>query len=334
MELRHFKSFVAVAEELSFSKAAKRLQIAQPPVSRHIRALEKELGIRLFERNSSRVFLTDAGRSFLNEIRVVLQHVSQAVEAARQVGSGGTGTVRLGIAKGLGEVVSGIVNEYFRLVPSVEIDVRDIASGAQSDALLERKIDVGFLRPPIGAPQLVSALLFQEPFSVVLRKSSPLASRKYLRLRDLANQTLLLIERRVSPGIYDRTLELFREQQIEPKVVSTATMPYEEAGSILVNSGKGIYIAVGGNPIHPSFTDRLITVLLREPSAVAEVHVVWRRDEQAKTPLDFVQFTRDAFQSKKGFMSDPNVGRSETDQRSRVRLSGPGRRRKADRVKD
>jgi DNA-binding transcriptional LysR family regulator len=334
MELRHFHSFIAVAEELNFSKAAKRLQIAQPPVSRHIRDLETELGVQLFDRNSSRVFLTDAGRSFLNEIRVVLQHVSQAVEAARQVGNGGTGTVRLGIGKGLGEVVSRIVNEYLRLVPSVEIDVRDIASGAQSDALLDRKIDVGFLRPPIDAPRLVSALLFQEPFSVVLRKSSPLANNKFLHFRHLANETLLLIERRISPGVYDRTLELFRERGIEPKVVSTATMPYEEAGSILVDSGKGIYVTVGQNPIHPSFVGRLISLPLKEPSALAEVHVVWRRDEQAKTPMDFVQFTRDAFQNKRGFTLDQRVRRPERDrQESRGRLSRPNGKRETGRNK-
>jgi DNA-binding transcriptional LysR family regulator len=261
----------------------------------------------------------------------VLQHVSQAVEAARQVGNGATGTVRLGIGKGLGEVVSRIVNEYLRLVPSVEIDVRDIASGAQRDALLDRKIDVGFLRPPIDAPRLVSALLFQEPFSVVLRKSSALANHKFLALRHLANETLLLIDRRISPGVYDRTLELFRVRGIEPKIVSTATMPYEEAGSILVDSGKGIYVAVGRNPIHPSFIDRLIALPLKEPSAVAEVHVVWRRDEQAKTPLDFVQFTRDAFENKRGFTLDQRVRPSERDQHpSRVRLAGPDRRRKTD----
>jgi DNA-binding transcriptional LysR family regulator len=331
MELRHFHSFIAVAEELNFSKAAKRLQIAQPPVSRHIRDLEIELGVQLFDRNSSRVFLTDAGRSFLNEIRVVLQHVSQAVEAARQVGNGATGTVRLGIGKGLGEVVGRIVNEYLRLIPGVEIDVRDIASGVQSDALLDRKIDVGFLRPPIDAPRLASALLFQEPFSVVLRKSSPLANHKFLHLRHLAHEALLLIDRRISPGVYDRTLELFRERRIEPKIVSTATMPYEEAGSILVDSGKGIYIAVGQNPIHPSFIGRLIALPLKEPSALAEVHVVWRREEQSKTPLDFVQFTRDAFQNKRGFLLEQNIKRPEKDQRpSRVRVSGPNRRRKTE----
>lgn len=327
VELRQFYSFIAVAEELSFTKAAKRLQIAQPPVSRHIRDLEKELGVALFERNTSRVFLTDAGRSFLNEIRVVLQHVSQAVEAARQVGTGGGGTVRLGIGKGLGEVVGKLVNEYLRLVPRVEIDVRDLASGLQSEALLERNVDIGFLRPPINAPQLLSAPLFEERFSVVLRKSSPLAKRKYLLLQHLANETLLLIDRRISPGVYDRTLELFRERGMEPKTVPTATMPYEEAGSILVDSGKGIYIAVGGNPIHPAFTSRLVALLLKDPSAVTEVLIAWRRDEQAKAALDFVQFTRNAFQNRKGFMADGNVGHISKGPGRSHRFSGVDRRK-------
>jgi len=298
MELRHLQSFVAVAEELNFTRAAKRLQIAQPPVSRHIRDLEAELGVQLFERNSSRVFLTDAGRSFLNEARVVLQHVAQAIEAARQAGSGWAGTVRIGIARGLGDVVSRIMNDYFRLAPRVEIDVRDIPSGFQSEALIERKIDVGFMRPPISPTQLVSAALFQEQFSVVLRKNSPLAKRKTLRVRDLANETLLLIDRKISPGVYDRTLALFRERGIQPKTIATTTLSGDEAGSILVDSGKGIYVAVGVNPIYPAFADRLITLPLEDPDAVTDVHVVWRRDEQSKTTLDFVQFARNGFLRK------------------------------------
>src|SRR2546423_7032597 len=112
MELRHIQSFIAVAEELSFTKAAKRLRIAQPAGSRHIRDLESEIGVQLLDRNRSRAFLTDAGRSFLNEARAVLQHVSQAVDAARQVGNGWSGTVRLGIAKGLGDIVSRVLSEY------------------------------------------------------------------------------------------------------------------------------------------------------------------------------------------------------------------------------
>ncbi len=318
MELRHFYSFIAVAEELNFTKAARRLHIAQPPVSRHIRDLETELGVKLFERNSNRVFLTDAGMGFLNEVRVVLQHVSQAVEAAKHAGSGGAGTVRLGIGKGLGDVVSRVVNEYLRLFPRVEIDVRDIASGFQAEAFLDRKIDVGFMRSPIEAPQLASAPLFQENFSVVLRRSSPLAKRRVLRLRHIAQEAVLLIDRRISPGAYDRTLALFREQNIEPRLVPTETMPYEEAGSILVDSGKGIYLAVGRNPIHPAFIDRLVALPLDEPSAVIEVRLVWRSDEQAKATQEFVHFTRNGFDREEGFAPYQYVRRPEEKNLSRA----------------
>lgn len=330
MELRHFHSFVAVAEELSFTKAARRLQIAQPPVSRHIRELEEELGVQLFERNSNRVYLTDAGHGFLYEVRIVLHHVSHAISAARQVSNGGAGTVRLGIGKGLGDLVSRVINEYLRLAPKVEIDVRDVASGYQNEAFVDRIIDVGFMRPPIDSPQLVSALLFREPFSIVLRKSSPLAKHKALYLRHLAHETILLIDRRMSPGVFDKTLGLFREQSIEPKTVLTTTLPYEDSGSILVDSGKGIYIAVGRNPIHPAFMDRLVALPLKEPSAVMEVHVVWRRDEQARTTLDFVEFTRRAFQSKGGFVPDHNITHPGRDKRQiRGHLFLPNRSRNA-----
>ena len=314
MELRHIQSFVAVAEELNFTRAAKRLQIAQPPVSRHIRDLEKELGVQLFERTNSRVFLTDAGRRFLNEARAVLQHASRAIDAARQAGNGWAGTIRLGIAKGLGDVVSRVMNEYLRLSPQVEFDVLDIPSGFQSKALLERNIDLGFMRPPIDCPQLVSAVLFGEGFSVVLRKASPLAKRKALHVSDLADQNLLLIDRRISPGVYDRTLALFRERGLNLRMIPTMTASGEEAGSILVDSGKGIYVAVGQNPIHPAFSDRLMILPLKDPDAVTEVHVVWRRDEQSKTTLDFVRFTRNAFRSNESFRpnhsSHRDAGRS------------------------
>ncbi len=321
MELRHFYSFIAVAEELNFTKAARRLRIAQPPVSRHIRDLEDELGVQLFERNSSRVFLTDAGRSFLNEARAVVQHVSQAVEAARQVSSGWAGTVRLGIARGLGDAVSRIVNEYLRIAPRVGIDVLNLPSGYQSAALIDRKIDVGFMRPPTDGGQLVSAPLFLEPFSVVLRKTSPLAKHKTLRIRDLAHETILLIDREISPGVYDLTLALFREHGLDPRTVSTATISADEAGSIMVNSGKGVYLAVGRSPIHPAFADRLITLPLKESAAVTEVHIAWRRDEQAKSALEFVQFTRNHFKSKSHLLDAKQIWGTEDQPRRSAKSS-------------
>jgi DNA-binding transcriptional LysR family regulator len=301
MELRHLRYFVTVAEELNFTKAAKRLQIAQPPLSRQIHDLEKEVGVQLFERRSNRVFLTDAGRRFLSEARVVLQHSAQALETARQAKNGQQGTIRLGFGKGLGDIVSRIINQYLRHFPSMEIDVKDIASGFQNDALTGRKIDVGFMRPPVDKLHLASEPLFDERFSVVLRRTSPLAKHKSLRLHHLAHETLLLIDRPISSDVYDITLQLYRDAGMTPKVIPTETMSYDEAGSILVDSGKGIYIAVGKNPCHPSFAGRLISLPLSEAKARIGVHVVWRKNEQSKTTLDFVKFARSIFENSAEF---------------------------------
>jgi DNA-binding transcriptional LysR family regulator len=290
MELRHLRYFIAVAEELNFTKAARRLEVGQPVLSRQIHDLEREIGVQLFDRNSSRVFLTDAGNSFLSEARVALQHAAQAVEAAKQVQAGAAGTLRVAIGKGLGDVVSRIINGYLRLFPGVEVDVKNIASGFQSEAFDDRRIDVGFMRPPLSNPQLTSRFLFEEGFSVVLRKSSSLARRRRIRLKDLAQENVLMIDRNISPGFNEKMLELFRNGGITPKIIPTETMPYDEAGAILVESGKGIYLAVGEGPYYPSFADRLVALPLDERSAVMPVHIVWRKDEKAKSTLEFVTY--------------------------------------------
>ena len=203
----------------------------------------------------------------------------------------------LELPKGLGEVVSRVIGRHLRLFPGVEIDVQDIASGFQSEALITGRIDVGFLRPPIDDTKLSSEPLFSERFSVVLPRSNPLAKQKQLRLKDLRNQPLLLIDRTISSGVYDKTLDLYRNAGLAPNIIPTATMPHDEVGAILVDSGKGIYIAVGRNPCHPSFADRLTALPLMEPGATIEVHIVWRKKEQTKVTMDFIAFTRKVLSS-------------------------------------
>jgi DNA-binding transcriptional LysR family regulator len=292
MELRHLRYFVMVADELNFTRAARHLEIGQPVLSRQIHDLEREIGVQLFDRNSSRVFLTDAGSRFLSEARVVLQHAAQAIEAAKQVQSGAAGTLRVAIGKGLGDVVSRIINGYLCLFPGVEVDVKNVPSGLQSEAFGDRRIDVGFMRPPLTNPQLTSSQLFEERFSVVLRKSSFLTKRRRIRLKDLAQENILMIDRGISPGFNEKMLELFRNSGIAPKIIPTETMPYDEAGAILVESGKGIYLAVGEGPYYPSFADRLVALPLDEPAAVMPVHIVWRKDERARTTLEFVRYAQ------------------------------------------
>ncbi len=292
MELHHFRYFVAVAENLSFTKAAKHLKMAQPPLSRQIRSLEKEIGVQLFERQSGKVYLTDPGCRFLNAARLVLEQAAAAVDVARRAENGELGTIRVGLGKGLGDVVSLVINQHIRLFPNVEIDVGDVISGLHTERLISRKIDVGFLHGPATSPDIASEKLFQERLSVLLPRSNPLARRSRLRLKDLVRETFLLIQRPVSPAVHDVTLALFRNVGINPKIISTETTCYDEAGAMMVASGRGIYVAVGKNPCHPSFTDQLVALPLYEPSASIEVHLAWRKGDSSATILNFLDTSR------------------------------------------
>jgi len=292
MELHHLRYFVAVAEDLSFTKAAKRLKMAQPPLSRQIRSLENEIGVQLFERRSGKVFLTDAGCRFLSGVRLALEQVEVAVDVARQTKNGELGTVRVGFGKGLGDVVSLAINQHMRLFPKIEVDVRDVLSGHQSQALLTRIIDVGFSHGPATSLELASEKLFKESLSVVLARSNPLAKRTHLRLKDLSHETLLLIERSISPHFHDLALALCRDAGLSLRIVLTESTVYDEAGAMMAASGKGVVLAVGKNPSHPSFADRLVALPLREPLATLEVHVAWRKGESSSTVLNFIDTTR------------------------------------------
>ncbi len=269
--------------------------MAQPPLSQQIHQLEEETGVQLFVRNKRRVELTNAGEVFLEEARKLLAQAEHAVDAARLAQRGETGLVKIGIASGLGEKVNQAVSEHLKRFPGTEIQCQDVVSTRQNEALRELKIDVGFLRPPIDLANLESKVLFEERFFVVLPREHPLAKRSELRLRDIANEPLLLFDRSVSSGVYDKGLELYRQAGIVPKVIATRTDPHEEAGIILVTSGKGIYLTVGAVVSHPVSGPKVSAVPLNEPGATIDVHVAWRKNEPSTAILAFVDSTRRAF---------------------------------------
>lgn len=292
MELRHLRYFVAVAEDLNFTKASQRLHIAQPPLSRQIRQLEDELGIQLFIRDRKRVTLTDAGQAFLKEAKSLIAQTARVLDSARRMQNGEAGIVRIGIAAGLGELVNRVIAQHSKRFPGVELQGKDIFSTLQNEALRDRKIDVGFLRPPIDPVNVMSEELLKERFVVLVSKSNPLSKHKTLHLKQLINEPLLLHERNVSSGVYDRVLGLYHRAGITPNVVHTATGPYEEAGAILVASGKGIYLGVGEVVAHPACGSQVAVVPLDEPGAAMAVHVAWRKEERSPAVLSFLDSVR------------------------------------------
>ncbi len=304
MELKHLRYFVALARELNFSRAAQRLNISQPPLSRQIQQLENELGLRLFVRDKRSVYLTDAGRALLDDAQSLVDHAARFKDTASLAAQGKAGVVRIGIGMGLGEQVNAAVTEHARYFPSVELQVHDIYSTRQNHALRERMIDVGFMRPPVDAG-LTSETIIKEQFEVVIRKKHPFVGKKSLTLAELAGESLLIHDRSWSTSLYDKILDLYRRAGVNPKLVQTSTFPYEEAGAMLIASGKGIYLGVSSSPgtgttvCHPLFRDQLAVVLLDEPDALSEVQVAWRARENSPAILAFLKTVRYVFRTER-----------------------------------
>ena len=292
MELRHIRYFIAVAEYLNFSKAAQQLHIAQPPLSRQIRQLEEDLGVTLFLRNKRRVALTKAGQIFLDEARKLIVQAGHAMEAARHAQKGESGIVRIGIASGLGGMVSKVVFEHRKRMPAIEIECRDVFSTLQNEALRKGEIDIGFLRPPLDHVNLDCELLFEEEFVVVLPRTHKLAKRRFLRLKEIADEPLIIFDRNFSTGLYDKILGLYSRQGLTPHLTVTHAEAHEEAGAIMVASGKAIFMGAGAIVNRTVFGLDLVSIRLEESGAKIEVYMAWRKGEPATAVLSFLDSAR------------------------------------------
>ena len=300
MELRQLRYFIAVAENLSFSKAAQQLHVTVPPLSRQIRQLEEEFDVRLFDRDRKHVALSDAGRLLLREAKCLVSQAGRVTDSVRMAKFGSAGLVRIGVGPALGERVGRVLIEHAKQYPAVEVQCRDILSCAQYQSLLEGAIDVAFLRPCVDFVELSSELLFEEPMVVYLSKAHPLAKRKCLRVKDLADQTLLLFDRKSAPGLYDKTLELYAAAGVNP-IVSSVTVelvPNNDIQSLLLTCHKGIRIIPDEIACRPAPGSEVAVVPLDEPGASVQVHMVWRKCEKAAAVLAFVNTARQILRSE------------------------------------
>jgi DNA-binding transcriptional LysR family regulator len=302
MDFRHLRAFVAVAEESSITRAAGRLHISQPPLSRLIKQLEDELNVTLFARHRQGVTLTDTGRSLLERARTLTAAASDFYEAAGTMTRHDDKKVRVGIGWGLWESVNKTRVAFAKQLPGAAIEATDVmCPDVYNDQLKEGSLDVLFARPPFD-PSCDSAPLFHERIVAVLSQDSPLASRKTLRIRDLANETLLLWDRHMMPGLYDKVLELYARAGVSPKTTPTpGAGPGTQAGIMLVASGKGIYLCIG-IPLTSSRPETGVAVVpISDPDATFEVCVAWRKAQAASVVLEFLKCVSKVFpQERRG----------------------------------
>jgi DNA-binding transcriptional LysR family regulator len=283
MELRHLRYFVAVAEELHFSRAAARVHVAQPALSRQIRALEEEMGLRLFERDRRRVALTAAGAAFFEEARSVLGDVDRAVETARRAARGEHGALRIGyVPAGVFTGLPDLVRAFRRRLPGVDVRLQEMNPAMQVEALLADRVDVGFVRGPVHEPALAAKTVLEEPLVAALPAGHRLGGHTRLGLAMLAGEPFVLQARSRGPGSHDQILAICRSAGFSPRVV-------QEGSNIdvlsLVASGAGV--AIVPTSLRVIRRAGVIFRPLRE-RPVTQLNMVWRKTATSPVLREFL----------------------------------------------
>ena len=242
MEIRHLRYFVAVAEELNFSRAAQRLHIAQPPLSQQIRHLEAELGLQLIARDTRPLRLTEAGRFFKAEALEILARLEEATAGTRRIGRGQSGWLGVGyIGSAMNELLPPVVHRFHTDHPGVELQLFEMLYEEQAAALLDRRIHLGLSRASLGIESLIEELLYEEPMMVAVPAGHPLAGRPEIVVADLAPEPIVHYASRPSRGVEsDYLTAVFHAAGFEPMIAVEAKNVESALG--LVAAGLGVAI--------------------------------------------------------------------------------------------
>lgn len=277
LSLPQLYAFTVLAEELHFGRAAARLGIAQPPLSQQLRRLEEKVGHPLFTRAAGGVALTPPGQELLPAARRALAGLTDALAAARAVGDGRAGGIRIGFAASLAlTVLPALLRQFREQFPDVRLHIQEMTTAPQVTALHNRDIDVGLMREPSADTALDFKVILTEPFVAVLPAGHPLASLRRVPLAQLAGAQFTLPPRHAGPGLYDQIIGLCAEAGFTPGIAQHAVEWQTVCG--LVEAGLGVSIA-------PASTRRvrLRGVAFRpvEPGAArTSVTAAWRKDDR------------------------------------------------------
>ncbi|HMG01642.1 MAG TPA: LysR substrate-binding domain-containing protein [Edaphobacter sp.] len=286
MELRNLASFVAVAEQLSFVRAAERLHLSQPALSAQIQKLEEEIGVQLLFRNKRTVRLTDAGRVFLAEAHATLARAQQAVERAQKADRGEIGRLRIGFVSSAAlAIVPPIAVAFRRQFPGVTLDLMNLRTSSQLKNLVNKTIDVGFLRLPVAHDQLDITVIHREPFVVVLPADHALAKKRQIRLSDLGAERFVAYGRRWAPGFYDAVVQMCTSQGFSPNITQETGEMYTAIA--LVAAGAGV--AILPKTVVLAQSQGVVMKPLPLAAGVSEIAIAVRRKDRPPLVDSFVQ---------------------------------------------
>jgi DNA-binding transcriptional LysR family regulator len=286
MEMRQLRYFVAVAEELHFGRAAERVHICQPPLSQQIKNLEEELGAALFVRNNKKVSLTDAGAALLEDAKEILKRADAAAERVQGIARGLVGRISLGvILPAMDTFLPDAIREFRLHSPMVEIQLREMGTLAQLDALRAGRIHMGVVRLfQHDTRDLIVETFVREAYVLAVPSGHRLASLDTITLNSLDRESLIFFPRDIHPALYDRIMGCFSAAGSTPIVAQETTTKFASIALVAAGLGVAMVPASAQKQIRSGVVYRPIAGDLPP----VELSLVWRREAESRALLNLV----------------------------------------------
>jgi DNA-binding transcriptional LysR family regulator len=294
MELRHLRYFVAVAEVLSFTRAAEKLRLAQPSLTRQIHNLEQEIGVQLLNRSKSHVGLTAEGRAFLVDARRLIVLAAESVAAVQRLSRGETGQLNIAYLSNFNfDLLPKTLGAFREGFPHIALNLFDMLPAEQFRALEARRIDLGFvgLRPPAGAKELSWESIARHKTIVAIPQKHPLAKKAKINLIDLKTMFFVGMSEKTHPGFREWLCEVCRPAGFTPRILQDAEL---EPGLMrFVAEGLGVALAREQikNLPHPGVVFRPLS-----PPVKIDYCIAWNRDNDSRALEQYIRIVKSVSQ--------------------------------------
>ncbi len=291
MELKQFRIFVAVSEELHFGRASERLHMAQPALSAQVRALESRLGVKLFERTTRTVSLTRAGEVFLPEAKAAIAQAEAAEAAARAVGGDGRDLLKIGgVDSATAGVLPKVIRAFRREYEHIEVKVFELLSAPALHGLANRSLDIAFIRVPPKEEFLEHRFVFSEQVIVALPADHPAASDKEVSIETVASEQLVIPSRSHRPILFDVIQDHFVQAGLKPRILQEAN----ERHMIIAMVAAGLGMSLVPHWVSQYQRPDVVYRPLKGGGPMVDVHVAWRRGETLAAVGDFLRCLPDS----------------------------------------
>ncbi|OTG78036.1 RpiR family transcriptional regulator [Acinetobacter sp. ANC 5054] len=277
MELRHLRYFIAVAEELNFTKAAQRMCTVQPSLSQQIKDLEQEVGVQLLMRTNRKVELTTEGVAFLKEARLSLEHAEKAIMDARQIAQLSKEQLNIGFVPVAEMKVFPYIMPNIRAqFPELKIHFHSLMDIDQIAAVRKGEIDIAFTRYIEESPEIEAVQIFSEPLALIVPKNSPLAEQRHISIKSMNNQDFIISDEHSSPELHRIVQEFFKQNKLNVNLVQHST-------NILLNVnlvGMGVGWSLVPSYVIPLLGDKIVVKSTVEPLPNIGLYASYRKDRK------------------------------------------------------